>query len=241
MSDHLAAPSDQLAAAASVSVDHGSRSYRRVRFEEGIRTYAWATVAALIGSLIGLYAGYSLADLPIAKQAELPTMTQCVADTVRAFDNKNLPATDALREARNHCYSLIQSQEVLSDFAIRKLNFFQQYRANAILMWMVVLVTFSGVFLAGLQLRASYQLAASSRSAPLSGDGELIVKRDKLILRSSITGLFILLISFCFFLVFVFYVYRFEAATEPNNSAKPPVFSLPTDGLGPPPMEKDKQ
>lgn len=191
------------------------------------------TLAALAGFLIGLFVGYSVSELPVAKQPEAPSMTQCVTDTLSLFGLKNPPTAETLRDAREHCYSLIQAQGLLSDFAIRKLNFFQQYRANAVLMWMVVAVTFSGVLLAGLQLWASYQLAIANKTSLDANDGELVLKRDKLVLKSSITGLFILLISFCFFLVFVFYVYRFETLENHANQASPAAPTLPMGGLGP--------
>ena len=107
-------------------------------------------------------------------------------------------------------------------------------------MWMVVAVTFSGVLLAGLQLLASYQLAIANKTSMDANNGEIIVKRDQVVLRSSITGLFILLISFCFFLVFVFYVYRFETLDENTNLTSPPLSTLPMGGLGPPPAAQDK-
>jgi hypothetical protein len=203
-------------------------------------SYGCLALAAITGFLIGLYVGYAASDLPIAKQPDVPSMSQCVADTLSLFGQKNPPTSETLRDAREHCYSLIQAQEILSDFAIRKLNFFQQYRGNGVLMWMVVAVTFSGVLLAGFQLRASYQLAAVNKTSLPANNGELTLKRDQLVLKSSITGLFILLISFCFFLVFVFYVYRFETPADHNNSVSPPVPTLPMGGLGPPPLEKDK-
>jgi hypothetical protein len=187
-----------------------------------------------------MFVGYAAGDLPIGKQPELPSMSQCVADTLGLFGQKNPPTSETLRDAREHCYSLIQAQEVLSDFAIRKLTFFQQYRANGVLMWMVVAVTCSGVLLAGFQLWASYQLAAANNTSLHANNGELILKRDQLVLKSSITGLFILLISFCFFLVFVFYVYRFETPADHNKSVSLPVPTLPMGGLGPPPPEKGK-
>jgi hypothetical protein len=198
-------------------------------------------LAALTGLLIGLLVGYFAGDLPITKQSPLPTMSQCVSDTLSLFGQKNTPTPEILRDAREHCYSLIQAQELLDDFAIRKLNFFQQYRANGVLMWMVVMVTFSGVVLAGFQLRASYQLAAANKTSPHASNSELILKSDELALKSSITGLFILLISFCFFLVFVSYVYRFETLPDHNNDpVMPPVPTLAPGGLGPPPPAKAK-
>jgi hypothetical protein len=202
--------------------------------------YGYPIIAALAGLLIGLFAGYSAEDATIARQPSLPSMTQCVADTLNLFSQRSPPNSETLRDAREHCYSLIQGQGVLSDFAIRRLNFFQQYRANGVLMWMVVAVTLSGVVLAGFQLWASYKLAAANK-ASLHGDaGELTLKRDQLVLKSSITGLFILVLSFCFFLVFIFYVYRFEAATNGGNLASPPVPTLPMGGLGPPRTETGK-
>jgi hypothetical protein len=191
-------------------------------------------LAAVVGLLIGLLVGYFAADLPIATQPALPTMSQCVSDTLSLPGQKSSPMPEILRDIRDYCYSLIQAQGLLSDFAIRKLNFFQQYRANAVLMWMVVAVTLSGVLLAGIQLRASYQLAAANKDSLDMGDSQLTLTRDKLALKSSITGLFILLISLCFFLVFVTYVYKFETLPDSPNPVAPPVVTFPQGGLGPP-------
>jgi hypothetical protein len=205
-----------------------------------VSSYGCVTLATIVGLLSGLYVGYATSELPIARQPDLPSMSQCVADTLSLFSQKNSPTSEMLRDARDHCYSLIQAQGLLSDFAIRKLNFFQQYRANGVLMGMVVAVTVSGVLLAGFQLWASYQLAAVNKTSLPADNGELTLKRDQLVLKSSITGLFILLISFCFFLVFVFYVYRLETPADHNNLVSPSVPTLPLGGLGPPPPEKNK-
>jgi hypothetical protein len=201
--------------------------------------YGKWTLAAIAGFLIGLLVGYSVSEIPVARQPEPPSMSQCVADTLSLFGLKSSPTAETLRDAREHCYSLIQSQGLLSDFAIRKLNFFQQYRGNGVLLWMVVAVTFSGVLLAGLQLCASYQLAILNKASLDSGDSELVLKRDQLVLKSSITGLFILLISFCFFLVFVLYIYRLEPLRNPDDPASPPVLTLPLGGLGPAPPAQE--
>jgi hypothetical protein len=196
-----------------------------------------APIAAL---LIGCLIGYLISGLPVAKQPESPSMSQCVTDTLNLFGQKGASTAEALRDAREHCYSLIQAQGVLNDFAIRKLNFFQQYRANGVLMWMVVAVTISGVLLAALQLWASYQLALANKTSLDASDGQIVVKANQLVLRSSITGLFILLVSFCFFLVFVLYVYRFETPDDRANAAAPAAPILPMGGLGPPPPAQIK-
>lgn len=205
-----------------------------------VSLYGCLVLAAVAGLLVGLFVGYAASDPSVERQPDLLSMSQCVADTLSLFGQKNPPTSETARDAREHCYSLIQSQGLLSDFAIRKLNFFQQYRANGVLMWMVVAVTFSGVMLAGFQLWASYQLAAANKTTLHTNNGELTLERNRLVLKSSITGLFILLISFCFFLVFVFYVYRFEPMADHNNSVLPPISTLPMGGLGAPSPEKGR-
>jgi len=202
------------------------------------RNVALLVLAVIAGLLIGLLAEYVASDIPIEKQPELLSMSQCVTNTLGLFDQKKLPTPETLRDAREHCYSLIQAQQLLSDFAIRRLDFFQQYRANGVFMLLVVVVTVSGVVLAGVQLWASYQLAAANKTLPDVGNGEMILRGNQLVLRSSITGLFILLISFCFFLVFVLYVYRLETPAD-NHSIPPTIPTLSMGGLGPPP-EKGK-
>ena len=179
-------------------------------------------------------------ELPVAIQPEPPSMSQCVTDTVSLVGPKNSSTAETLREALDHCYSLIRAQGLLSDFAIRKLNFFQQYRANGILMWMVVAVTIFGVLLAALQLLASYNLAIANKTSLDVGDGQITLKHNQIALRSSITGLFILLISFCFFLVFVFYVHRLEPLVERADRGAAIVPTLPMGGLGPPPTAQPK-
>jgi hypothetical protein len=213
----------------------GGAATRRLSSLKG--SWKWG-LAGLIGFSIGLFVGFSLNELPLARQPALPSMSQCMSDSFGSLGAKVPQTAEVLRDAREHCYSLIRAQGELDDFSVRKLNFFQQYRANGVLMWMVVAVTFSGVGLAGLQLWASYYLAFANRVALDGNDAQLILKRDQIALKSSITGLFILLISFCFFLVFVFYVYRFETL-EDHGPIKPPISNVPMGELGPAPLKKN--
>jgi len=94
----------------------------------------------------------------------------------------------------------------VNDSLLRRIKFIQQVGDGRVVLWLVVVITFSGVFLAGLQLFASYKLASSGRET-LNQQMELVVEKDKASLKSSITGLFILIISFGFFLVFIDKVY----------------------------------
>lgn len=100
----------------------------------------------------------------------------------------------------------ISNQGLLNHFSIRRLKFFQQARDEEILLWMVVAITVSGVGLAALQLFASFKLASAGQSS-LDSPGELSLEKGRLSFRSSITGLFILLISFAFFYIFVSRIY----------------------------------
>lgn len=195
--------------------------------------YAPIVVAALLSFAIGLFAGFNAGDVPMAPTLPPPVMKQCTSDTVVMLQPNQTPSAETLRLAREHCYALIQSHGLLKDFATRELNFIQQYRANGVLMWMVVSVTLSGVLLAGLQLMASYEIARANRKAPV-GDSKFLVKRDRVVLKSSITGLFILVMSFAFFLVFVVYVYRFEQLDPQTVRMPPQTAILPMGGLGPP-------
>jgi hypothetical protein len=196
----------------------------------------YVLVAALVALsfLAGMYVGRSLDAPTTPNPPDSSSMKQCVVDTLKLL-NLDQPTTPAsLRQSVEHCYSMIRSQGLVNDFSLRKAAYLQQYRANQILTWMVVLITLSGVGLAAVQLAASYQLARSS-GAGLASRDELLLTRDKIVLKSSVAGLFILLISFAFFSVFVLYVYRI-GAMETHAFNEPNVASdLPTGGLGPPP------
>jgi hypothetical protein len=199
-------------------------------------------LAAIGGFAAGSLVGHLAGETPMARLPEPPSMTQCVDDMSKLFGQKGGSTPEIYKEARDHCYSMIQSHHLFNDAAIRKLTFLQQYRANGVLMWTVVAVTLAGVLLAGLQLWASYQLAAANKMALRANDAQLVLKGGQLVLKSSVTGLFILLISSCLFLVFVIYVYRFEVIPDRGGSISlSPMPTLPMGKLGPPPeQEKSK-
>jgi hypothetical protein len=75
---------------------------------------------------------------------------------------------------------------------------------------MVVILTLSGVALAALQLAAAYALAKATGSDSLQDQQEFSIEKGKLVLRSSITGLFILIISFAFFYVYILHVFTIK-------------------------------
>ena len=195
--------------------------------------YTWLALAVLAGFGIGIFAGTTVREPQIATVSNPPSIRQCTDETVVRLGATERSTPDTLRQALEHCYSLIRSEGLLKDFATRELNFIQQYRANGVLMWMVVAVTLSGVVLAGLQLMASYELARAKKRS-INATHELLLERDRVVLKSSTIGLFILVLSFAFFLVFVFYVYRFEQTEDQSVRIPYGAPVLPPGGLGPP-------
>jgi hypothetical protein len=196
-------------------------------------TYRLAGVSgAVILLFFGMYIGQNIEDTTEISDKTSLAMEKCFKETIdglRIGDSPILLAT--LREGREHCYSLIRSQGLLEDFAWRKLNFLQQYRANGILLWVVVIITLSGVGLAALQLIVSYRLADVGKIESKM-TSEISVTRESIVLKSSVTGLFILLLSLAFFIVFVLYVYRFEEGRDETPLTSDLLLTLPAGGLG---------
>lgn len=98
---------------------------------------------------------------------------------------------------------------MLKDFSYRREKFDQQVHDDNIMLWMVVIITIIGVILAGLQLYTSYMLAMAGKVKG-SQDSSVTIEAGKIAVKSSITGLLILAMSFAFFCVFVVEVYTFK-------------------------------
>ena len=111
-----------------------------------------------------------------------------------------------LNQLSNLCYNEVRGEDLLGDFNIRRSNIIKQQFEGQVILWMVVSITVSGVVLAGLQLMAAYRLASSS-GRDLDGGGVLTLEQNRISLKSSVTGLLILTISFAFFMVYVIWVY----------------------------------
>jgi hypothetical protein len=142
-----------------------------------------------------------------------------IADCIEKFrsgtDNKDVQVLSGLN---NFCYYYVGYQLKADQEIIRRDNYLFQRNENVVLMYMVVLITFTGVFLAGVQLLASYKLASLGKGE-LVGGGEIQYSATGASFKSSVVGLVILALSFAFFLVFVFYVYTFDA--EPRATGTP--------------------
>ena len=134
------------------------------------------------------------------------------------------------------CYTEIDRQDTLSEAAIRRLAFLNQQSALPVLTWMVIVITLSGVGLAGLQLLASYRLALHGR-AHFEQGSEVNITASKISTSSSVSGVTILLISLAFFYVFVKYIYLvYDTSLEGRPAAAPEsIVQLQPGGVGAPP------
>jgi hypothetical protein len=195
-------------------------------------------LAGCVGFVLGVES-HRFGEAPETALVVTGDMSSCVLETRPLLSGKDLEIND-LRDLLSYCFSLHRNQGLLRDFEIRRLIFSQEMYANGVMLWMVVAITISGVLLAALQLVANYKLA-STRDGVFAEQGEINLARDKIVLKSSVTGLFILLISFAFFIVFVLYVYQYKEVDMDNDrpTKNTPSENLEPGGLGrAPPLPK---
>jgi hypothetical protein len=177
----------------------------------------WALVAALtsvsVAAFLHIYRDMqsNLKDgQSLVLGYELPRLTDCIAA---------LPAETDPSEATSLCYDRLYSQGLLNDFQTRRAKFAIQQSSDLVILWMVVSLTLSGVILAGLQLGAAYRLARAGQV--FAAEGEFALEQGKVVFRSSVTGLFILLFSFAFFYVYILEVYTIhEIDLNPREGAE---------------------
>lgn len=178
-----------------------------------------------VALVFGLICGYILkADNPI-KSIDFNTIPveTCVSQSLSLLKATDIN-TGYLQSLSDLCYSRAHGQALLYDFQIRRLKFIQQTYDERILLWMVVAITISGVGLAALQLLTSYNLAKSGNTGSFEAS-EFSLEKGKIALRSSVTGLFVLIFSFAFFYVFVYEIYiikEIKAGTATPNTVTSP-------------------
>ncbi len=146
------------------------------------------------------------------------TIDACLNDNGVAQSRPSLVEADVVA-----CYNRLVRQGQLNEFQIRRVNFQTQHVADTVTLWMVVTLTVCGVALAAWQILASSRIATTN---PEKLTSELSIERGKIFVRSSVTGLLILLVSFAFFYVYVVWIYQLrewsdDATVEPLQSALP--------------------
>jgi hypothetical protein len=143
-------------------------------------------------------------------------VSACIEKLTPVVNVANMNVT-ALYSLNGFCYNSLGSQLKIDQERIRRDNFLFQRNENVILLYMVVLITLSGVMLAGIQLLASYKLAVIGRGE-LSGGGTIDYSTQGVSFKSSVVGLTILAMSFGFFLVFVVDVYTLKDISSDASS-----------------------
>jgi len=174
-----------------------------------MRRFALSIGLLVVGFCAGAWSFSSQPDITMPDYTyQGSQLLSCQKDVLQL--TRTTPVTTAvLEEAGRYCHAQLHNQGTLNDFQIRRSKFVQQAFDERILLWMVVGITLTGVVLAAIQLVASYRLAAMGRES-MGTDGELAIESGKLSMKSSVTGLVILALSFAFFVVFVYAIYKID-------------------------------
>ncbi len=196
------------------------RPVRRTRFlSSSPAALAWLFGGVLIAVFLYLIVGIGRVDGDVRDHG---TLAVCI-EKYKA-QTAAMPVNVAtLYDLNLFCYNSIGSQLKLDQEKIRRDSFVFQRNENVVLLYMVVLITISGVVLAGVQLLASYRLALAGHGELAGAGSEITYSANSVSLKSSVIGLTILAMSFAFFLVFVRYVYDMGelGSDAPARSATP--------------------
>jgi hypothetical protein len=170
-----------------------------------IWTFLMSSIVLLIILAAALWPSTSIMRSAAINGAE--RIASCNRDTLNLIGPEKVDI-DLLEKISNYCYLRVRNEQILDDFPIRHATFVRQQFDSRVLLWMVVTITFSGVVLAALQLLAAYRLAVAGRAGDqLSQQQELTLEQNKISLKSSVTGLLILVTSLAFFIIYVSWVF----------------------------------
>lgn len=231
---------------------------------------AGVTIAALCAALGALsYVGGATVFRDSEAYADRMRECQSTSLSQLGFSGASKPDLPTLKSVTDHCFNYILYADELGESNITRGMYIHQRYENNVILFMVVLITFSGVGLAGLQLLTSYNLATTTRAAVVAnaaarseaattgaaaqgGEGdaagkvvadasEVALEHGKLTVRSSVTGVIIIALSFAFFFVYVVSVYSVRVPADPqetvatNSAATNATQQAPLGGNGPPP------
>jgi hypothetical protein len=179
---------------------------------------------------------------PVAQLDETKKFHACRSSAIELIKPEKTDIA-LLKDLNSHCYDEIYAENRMGDYNLRRTTIIQQQFQGNVMLWMVVAITMSGVLLAAVQLVAAYQLAAVNKG-DLGQGGEITLEEKKISLKSSVTGLLILAVSFSFFISYVKWVYPLTAVhidvddgtTAPNRAEPSGV-----GHLGPPPSRPTEQ
>jgi hypothetical protein len=163
------------------------------------------------------------------------TVHDCIVDT-QSLSKVQINNLNDYIGLYNLCNDQIFRNYEYSDFAVRREKFVRQELDERVNLWLVVIITLSGVILSGVQLLMSYKIALSGKEY-WNSDATFAIKQGEISFKSSVTGLAILAMSLAFFVVYVGWIYPNKEVGEALGVPVPfPTGQqLPPGGLGPPP------
>jgi len=177
------------------------------------------SVALLLVNIFGIAVIYYRA--PADKIGdELDRMSTCRGELLQWLEPKDRKL-ETWASIQGLCYSQTNEEEALKSFGITQSALVRQQHQVPAMMWMVIAITISGVALSAVQLLISFRLVSAGKGTFEAG-GEMSVGRDKLVLKTSVTGVLILVISLGFFYVFVKEVYLIKVIQVPPSDSVSP-------------------
>ena len=180
-----------------------------------VKVAALALIGAILAIGVFVLAYVQGASYMADSDASANQVRQCEAYSLRLTSPGGKPTVQDLSNISVYCYNDVRRLQLLSSSIINRGNYVHQRFENNIILVMVVIITCSGVGLAGLQLLTSYRLSLVN---PVSSaeSSELVIERGRLALRSSVTGILVLGLSLAFFFVYVLWVYTIRETKVEN-------------------------
>jgi RsiW-degrading membrane proteinase PrsW (M82 family) len=163
------------------------------------------------------------------------TVHECIVDT-QSLSKVQINNLNDYIGLYNLCNDQIFRNYEYNDFAVRREKFVRQELDERVNLWLVVIITLSGVILSGVQLLMSYKIALSGKEY-WNSDATFAIKQGEISFKSSVTGLAILAMSLAFFVVYVGWIYPNKEVGAALGVPVPLLNGqqLPPGGLGPPP------
>ena len=156
---------------------------------------------------------------PLVSTAQEKRIADCKKESLNQLELKSI-GIQILNEVQSLCFARIGEEDELSEYGTRRNAYLIQQSETTVLMWMVVIITISGVVLAAIQLIASFKFAAAGK-ANLGQETNINIEAHKLSISSSVSGILILVVSLCFFYVFTMQIYSIRD-DEQKRSITPP-------------------
>ena len=162
------------------------------------------------------------------------TVHDCILDT-QSLSKVQINNLNDYIGLYNLCNDEIYRNYEYRDFGIRKEKFVRQELDERVNLWLVVIITVSGVLMSAIQLFMSYKIALSGKEY-WSSDATFAIKQGEISFKSSVTGLAILAMSLAFFVVYVGWIYpnKDVGAALGLPDPYPTGQQLAPGGLGPP-------